>query len=268
MSWKVLLGILFLFLGVVIASLHNYAVETYVLKESYVRHSQFQVSGYFKKGDKLFFDIIPGDEWALWSDWIMTDVVPDYVDVKIQVEINNTFNEKTVIDVIYILYAYGEEASLVPFAAYINSTTGGLKNVTKSDSVGMIEGIVETEGDYSACLLTPEFLYEQNLPPKTISLIRYEKTLKYKYRQVAPSGFFLIILSLFIFLYNFIVGKKPKLKRRITSLSIGGKPQNALFPFLRVQAPLFCIFLLKIPGIVYETCNLRADLLRLEFRLL
>lgn len=237
MLWKIL-GIIFLFCGVVIASLYNYTVETYVFMKDYTAHSKFCVSGYFQEGDKLFFNILPSDYWTHYSDWLIDPKyinLTEYVEVTIQVEINNTIGEKTVFDIIYILYTSpsGETDYLYPFAVIVNSTTGGLRNITKSTGIGMIEGTVETEGNYSACLLT-DLLYEMNLPPKTISLLRYEKALNYKYRQLVPFGFILIIAGVIIFLYTHRTRKRQRMERKVISLRTSGKPQNAHFQSLRV----------------------------------
>ncbi|MGF3572884.1 MAG: hypothetical protein ACQXXG_05615 [Candidatus Bathyarchaeia archaeon] len=215
MSWKVVLGTLFLFSGVVIVSLHNYTTETYLLIGRYTESSKFQVSGYFAKGDKLVFDLVPNKDWStLYFDWFLrTDFIPDYEDARIQVEIKNTFGEKTVLDIIYILYTTisGEDV-LTTYAVTVNYTSGELENLQKPTVAGLMEGIVAREGNYSASLLTPESLYQINSPPQSITLRRYEKRILYEYRHISPLGFPLIVLGVItLFLGKF---KKVKLREK------------------------------------------------------
>ncbi|MEM2702989.1 MAG: hypothetical protein QXR45_07490 [Candidatus Bathyarchaeia archaeon] len=238
MMRRKLLGVTFLFCGLVIASLYNYSVETYVFKKDYTAHDKFCVSGYFQKENKLFFNLVPNDNWAYYSDWLIDPRyinLTDYVEISIQIEINNTNGEKTVLDIIYILYTTptGEVDYLYPFAVIMNSTTGGLRNVKKSIEVGIIEGIVETEGNYSARLLT-DLLYEMNLPPKTISLLCYQKTLKYEYRHLAPFGFILIIIGVITLVYIYRTSGRKKMKRRVIFSRASGKLQNVHFQSPRV----------------------------------
>lgn len=221
-STKSYLGISLLIAGILIASLYNYPVEKYVKTDTYSKRD-FTVSGYFNSGDRLVLDITPDKMWSTFLfDWIRTDFIPEYEDCRIQVKINNTYGESTVIDIIFLLLASptGEEASLMPYAVYPVNSTGGLTNIGKAETEGLVEATVETEGEYTASIvlmgnLTVSFLKAVGnaVPPKSIRLLRYVKIYDYKYRQIAPVGGFLIVAGLTIIAVDYRWAKKVARKR-------------------------------------------------------
>lgn len=227
-SIKFYFGILLLAAGILIASLYNYSVEKYIKADTYSKRD-FTVSGYFNSDDRLVLDITPDKMWStLLFDWISgTNFIPEYEECRIQVKINNTYGESTVIDIIFLLLASPTgEASLMPYAVYPVNSTGGLTNIEKAETGGLIEATVKTEGEYTASIvlmgnLTVAFLKATGnaVPPKTISLLRYVKTYDYKYRQIAPIGGPLIVTGLAVIIVNHkwkkkVTQRKPK-KRRL-----------------------------------------------------
>ena len=224
-STKSYLGISLLIAGILIASLYNYSVEKYVKTDTYSKRD-FTVSGYFNSGDRLVLDITPDKTWSTFLfDWIRTDFIPEYEDCRIQVEINNTYGESTVIDMIFLLLASptGEEASLMPYAVYPVNSTGGLTNIGKAETEGLVEATVKTEGEYTASIvlmgndITVSFLKKARMavPPKSIRLLRYVKIYDYKYRQIAPVGGFLIVAGLTIIAVDYKWAKKVARRRHV-----------------------------------------------------
>ncbi|MEM2143969.1 MAG: hypothetical protein QW279_01290 [Candidatus Jordarchaeaceae archaeon] len=218
MDWKIALGTLLLLCGLVILFSYNAYVENYLLKQTYVETSSFYVSGDFIEGDLLVFDITPNEDWSnLYFDFIRTDYVPDYEDARIQIIIENTYGEKTVMDIIYVSFAtIGGEYAFFPYAVTINSSSGGLNEIKKTERAGIFEGVVTTTANYSATLLTPELLYTLNSPPQALRLLRYVKQKDYPYREIAPVGFASISISVFALLFS--IKSRNKTKRRLKKL--------------------------------------------------
>jgi hypothetical protein len=216
MDWKMILGTLLFLCGLVVISSYNFYIEDYLLKQTYVETSSFQVSGDFTEEDLLVFDITPNKNWSnLYFDFIRSDFVSDYEDACIQIMIENTYGKETVMDIIYVSFVtVGGEYAFFPYAVTVNSTSGGLKDIDETDKAGIFEGIVETTANYSAKLLTPELLYTLNSPPQALRLLRYVKQIDYPYRKIAPGGFAFILLSMFTFLFSIRSRNKIRKKRR------------------------------------------------------
>jgi len=256
MNWKIVFGMLFLLCGVIFTSLYNFYIETYSLNQTYSETLAFQVSGYFYEGDNIVFDLTPNENWTLfyYIDAISTDFVPGCEDVRFQIMIENNLGKKTVIDIIYVIWETAGGYTFYPYAVTINTTSGGLKDIKKANNkAGIFEGIVETEGTYSAKLLTSELMDLINFPPpKAIRLYRYVKETHYPYREVAPVGIAFIILSISIFLFDIKKSRNKTRKKwrrlKIATFSIflntNGRQRNVLFQFQPVLVLAFYIFLL------------------------
>jgi hypothetical protein len=194
------LGLVLIFSGVVITSFYNAQSESYVHQQSYTKPNAFQTWGYFSKGEELVLGIVPSDTWLTYIDFLESSVVPEFLDVTIRVEINNTDGQKTVVDLIFITYATtsGDYARLSPQAAYTNFTTGGLSNFEGATGEGgAIKGIVESSGTYTATLMgiptDPNILYDLNIPPTSVSLSRFLIQKNYPYRGIWPIGVAFIV---------------------------------------------------------------------------
>jgi hypothetical protein len=215
-----ILGFVLIFSGVVVTSLYNALIENYVFQQGYTKTREFQVSGYFDKGDKLVLSIVPGNDWVQYIDWLETFYVPDYLDVTIRVQINNTEGQSTVLDLIFITYASstGEYAQLSLFAAYPNFTSGGLTNLEAAGSEGAVRGIVETNGTYTATAFgkpdEPIILVALGIPPTSITLDKYVTKGSYPYRHIWPAGVALIGSGGFSFFWARRQTQKRKLLRK------------------------------------------------------
>jgi hypothetical protein len=194
------LGLVLIFLGIVISSFYNAQTESYAYQEGYTKTYQFQTSGYFNEGEELVLGIVPSDEWLNYIDWLQSSTVPEYLDATIQVEINNTNGQRTVVDLIYVTFAdtSGNYAQLTLQAADTNFTSGGLSELGPAGAQGgAIKGTVETSGTYTATVngtpSDPNILYDLNIPPTSVTLDRYTKQMFYPYREMLPIGVALIV---------------------------------------------------------------------------
>ncbi len=214
------LGLIFIFSGVIVTAFYNVSGEKYVHKSTYTEHNEFEVSGYFAEGDKLVLYIEPDQRETNTFNWVyfaQEDLPPNLVeevhDLTVQVEINNTVGQRTVIDLVYVTYPdWSGGATLGLYMAYTNSSTGGLIDLGE-DPEG-VKGIVETNGTYTARIISPEILLKFNSTPTTMSLKRFVPQNFYPYRDMLPVGIALIGFGGFSAFWARKQRKKQRLLRK------------------------------------------------------
>jgi hypothetical protein len=220
-----LLGLVLVFSGILITSLYNASSKSYVYQQDYSETDSFQVSGYFTKGEELVFAMVPSNTWLDWIDFL--GYTPDYyngtnyLEATIQVRINNTDGQRTAINLIFFTYATttGEYAQLSLQSVYTNFTTGGLANIgSASEKQGAFKGVVETSGTYTVEILgppsDPKILYDEHIPPTSITLNRYVAQESYPYRWTWPIGVALVVSGGFSSFWSRRQTKKQKLVRK------------------------------------------------------